>query len=211
MPGDVGPFRKLFPEEHIRYILSAIFRADLRKASEKEWENPITERLYDELEWLPRFRDGPLAICLRPKVRSSNSKTEKKVVGEPDILIFCALGTQVYFAIEAKRLRFRYPRGAFETGNSEYMGEDGMMRFVTGKYAPFMKAGAMLGYVFDGDIQEAWTDIAELIRKKTETLRMVDPKKLFPSEILPGERIGETHHLRMDDRAFTIYHVFMPL
>nr|VFJ72588.1 MAG: hypothetical protein BECKFW1821C_GA0114237_103525 [Candidatus Kentron sp. FW] len=211
MPGDVRLFRELFPERYIRYILSAILQVDLRKASEKEWENPITERLYDELEWFPRFRDGPLAVCLRPKVRPSNSKIEKKVVGEPDVLIFCALGTQVYFAIEAKRLRFRSPRGALETGNSEYVGKDGMMRFVTGKYAPFMKTGAMLGYVFDGNTEKAWTDIAELIREKTETLKMIDPKDLTRSEILPGERIGETHHLRMDDRAFTIYHVFMPL
>nr|VFJ86064.1 MAG: hypothetical protein BECKLFY1418B_GA0070995_100194 [Candidatus Kentron sp. LFY] len=210
MQGNVGPYAK-FPEEEISYILSSVLRvgAALRKKSEREKENPITIRLCKRLKRIERFRDGPLECHLQQEIPSFDPDDDS-IIGRMDISVSgVGGGSETYFAIEAKRLRFLYPGGTFETGSPEYVGEKGMMRFVTGKYAPFMQAGAMLGYVFDGNTEKVWSGIGKYIRRKTEMLQMDDPRKLVPSGILPGERVGETRHHRMKDRIFILYHVFI--
>lgn len=215
MQGNVGSYVN-FPEEEIPYILSSILRVGvaLRKKSEHEHENPITIRLCKRLRGIERFRDGPLKCHPQQAILSSDSDNDG-IIGWMDISISgVGGGSETYFAMEAKRLRYYYPSGKFETGNSDYVGDKGMMRFVTGQYASRMQTGAMLGYVFDGDIEAAWSSIGALIREKVEALRMAPPRELVPSNILP-ERIGETchlrRHLRIDNRAFTIYHLFLAL
>nr|VFK31406.1 MAG: hypothetical protein BECKMB1821G_GA0114241_10838 [Candidatus Kentron sp. MB]VFK34731.1 MAG: hypothetical protein BECKMB1821I_GA0114274_10825 [Candidatus Kentron sp. MB]VFK76911.1 MAG: hypothetical protein BECKMB1821H_GA0114242_10835 [Candidatus Kentron sp. MB] len=165
MPNNVGPYKRLFPEKHIAYILSAILQIDIRKKTRHEGENRITNRLGKKLGEVKKFRDGPLDVRIRPEIPSPESDDDS-VIGEIDMLVSCGLGTEVYFAIEAKRLRYSFPSGKSETGNSEYVGKDGMMCFVTGKFAPFMRSGAMLGYVFDGDIERPVPVLASLSERK---------------------------------------------
>nr|VFK21668.1 MAG: hypothetical protein BECKLFY1418C_GA0070996_10996 [Candidatus Kentron sp. LFY] len=210
MQGSVGSYGKFFPEEEISYILSSVLQvgATLQKKSEQEKENPITIRLCRRLKQVERFRDGPLECHPEQGVLSSDPEDDS-IIGWIDISVSgVGGGSETYFAMEAKRLRYRSRNGEFKTGNHRYV-EDGMMRFVTGKYAPFMQAGAMLGYVFDGNTEKVWSSIGKYIRRKTEMLQMDDPRKLVPSGILPGERVGETRHHRMNDRPFILYHVFI--
>nr|VFK37787.1 MAG: hypothetical protein BECKSD772F_GA0070984_101810 [Candidatus Kentron sp. SD]VFK42458.1 MAG: hypothetical protein BECKSD772E_GA0070983_101710 [Candidatus Kentron sp. SD]VFK78141.1 MAG: hypothetical protein BECKSD772D_GA0070982_10088 [Candidatus Kentron sp. SD] len=213
MQGNIGPYAK-FPEEEIPYILSSILwvGAALRKKSESEKENPITIRLCKGLNRMERFRDGPLE-CHPQKGIPSPDPDDDRIIGWIDISVSgVGGGSEVYFAMEAKRLRYRSPPGgAFKTGNSEYVGKDGMMRFVSGKYAPFMQAGAMLGYVFDGDTETARSGIGALIRKKADMLKMESPEALVPSEILPGKPIGATHHRGVNDKILILYHLFLSL
>lgn len=206
--GEAGVFRKLFPQGKIPVVLSAVFEASdtLRKETDNDREDWITERLHAQLITIYPFRDGPLSIQLRPKIPSSYPDADK-TGGEIDLLVPSVHGYEVYFAIEAKRLRFVRPNGRFETGNSEYV-KKGMMRFITGKYAPFMKTGAMLGYVFDGETDKARSGIDNNVRDKAEVLRLKSPKRLVQSKILPNKPIDETHH-NLKDRFFTIYHIFI--
>nr|VFJ94949.1 MAG: hypothetical protein BECKH772A_GA0070896_100803 [Candidatus Kentron sp. H]VFJ95892.1 MAG: hypothetical protein BECKH772B_GA0070898_100844 [Candidatus Kentron sp. H]VFK01942.1 MAG: hypothetical protein BECKH772C_GA0070978_100773 [Candidatus Kentron sp. H] len=213
MQDNAGLDTELFPGEYIPHILSSILRVGvaLRKKSEHEHENPITIRLCKGLRGIERFRDGPFECHPQQAILSSDPDNDG-IIGWMDISISgVGGGSEVYFAMEAKRLRYRSPNGEFKTGNSEYVGDKGMMRFITDKYAPHMETGAMLGYVFDGDIEKARSGIGALIWKKVEALRMAPPKKLVPSDILPEERIGETRHLTMNNRVFIIYHLFISL
>ena len=82
------------------------------------------------------------------------------------------------------------------------------MRFVTGQYARFMKAGAMLGYVFDNDIKKARAGVAGYIVKKDKELKLVSSKKLERSSILPDKQIYETQH-DLEKRSFIIHHIFL--
>jgi hypothetical protein len=92
-------------------------------------------------------------------------------------------------------------------GGREYV-KDGMMRFITGQYAPFMRAGAMLGYVYDGETENARTDIDRQVQKKAKELKLKEPKKLAPSPILPDLPIDETNH-DLKKGSFTIFHLFL--
>ena len=78
--------------------------------------------------------------------------------------------------------------GKMDAGNDDYV-NDGMMRFIFGQYAPFMKTGAMLGYVYDGDIKIARSGVARYIKSREKELKLTSPKLLKRASILPDEAI----------------------
>jgi len=208
MGSDARAFRKIFPQKHIPPILSSALQAGetLYKKTANDREDWITRRLYFRLIRIPAFRDGPLDARLKPEIISSYVDADTHV-GEIDILVSCGLGYEVYFAIEAKRLRVRLSSGRLDSGNGKYV-NNGMMRFVIGQYAPFMEAGAMLGYVYDGNTDKARTGIDRYIQSKAKELKLKPPMRLMRSGILPDKRVDETWH-DLRKRSFTIYHVFL--
>ncbi len=208
MNSDVGVFNKVFPKGYIVVVLSSIFQAgvSLRKKSDNEFENKISYRLCRGLIKIPEFRDGPLDIRPQTGILSVNDDTDN-LEGSTDLLVSCGHGHEVYFVIEAKRLRVRSPNGRLDSGNDKYV-NDGMMRFVSGQYSPFMKEGAMLGYVFDGKIDKVRTGIDRYVKNHAEKLKLMKPKRFVRSKILPDEPVDETLH-DLENRYFTIYHIFL--
>jgi hypothetical protein len=208
MAGEVRPFRVLFPKRHIPIILISILQAgkNLRKKTANDLEDWISRRLYWRLIRIYPFRDGPLDIRLQPEIVSVDSD-ENAPAGKIDFVVSCGLGAEIYFAIEAKRLRVRSTRGKMDAGNDDYV-NDGMMRFVSGQYAPFMKTGAMLGYVYDREINKARSGVAGYIKSREKELKLTSPEQLTRASILPGKAIYETRH-GLNKRSFLIYHIFL--
>jgi len=201
-------FISLFPKKDIQIILLAIVQAGetLQKKTASEKENPITIRLHTKLIRDYPFRDGPLSIQLQPQIPSLDPE-EDSIGGQIDLLVPSNLGFETYFSIEAKRLRYISPNGKFIPGNSAYINE-GMMRFVNEQYAPFMESGAMLGYVFDDDIEAVHKGVNDYVKSKTHELKLKSPKRFKTSSILQGNHVDETNHV-LKTRPFTIYHIFL--
>ncbi len=177
------------------------------KKTANDLEDWISRRLYWRLIRIYPFRDGPLDIRLQPEIVSVDSD-ENVPVGKIDFVVSCGLGAEIYFAIEAKRLRVRSTTsGKMDAGNDDYV-NDGMIRFVSGQYAPFMKAGAMLGYVYDGDINKARSGIASYIKSRVKELKLTSLKQLTRASILPDKPAYETRH-GLKRRSFLIYHIFL--
>ena len=210
MAGGARGLIALFPKSHYPIILYNIFKEGktLKKRESNEFENRLTRRLCISLKQNPVFRDGPLSIHSQQEILSSDPDDDFPI-GYIDILISCEYGSEVYFAIEAKRLRVRSVSGKMDSGNADYVNE-GMMRFVTGQYAPYMNAGAMLGYVFDGDTAKARSGVSGYIQRKAKTLKLMPPEKLVKSSILPDHPVDETKHC-LGTRTFVIYHMFIPV
>jgi hypothetical protein len=208
MAGEVREFRVLFPQRHIPIILISILQAGktLRKKSPNEIENRLTRRFCIKLNQIQIFRDGPLSIHPQQEILSSDPDKDTPE-GYIDILVSCEFGSEVYFAIEAKRLRVRSTSGKMDAGNDDYVNA-GMMRFVSGQYAPFMKSGAMIGYVYDRDINKARSGVAGYIKSRGKELKLTSPKKLTQATILPDKAIYETRH-GLKKRPFIIYHMFL--
>ncbi|MFZ0450419.1 MAG: hypothetical protein WAL98_14375 [Desulfatiglandaceae bacterium] len=202
----VGEFRQLFPQDHIPAVLDSLLEAGvtLRKETANDHENWISRRLYRRVIRIFPFRDGPLDIRLQPEIVATDSD-ENRASGQVDFLVSCGLGAEIYFAIEAKRLRVRSTSGKMDAGNDDYV-NDGMMRFVTGQYAPFMNTGAMLGYVYDGDINKARSGVASYIAREATTLSLIGA--FVRSSILSQKLIDETQHA-LKNRSLTIYHLFL--
>lgn len=202
-------FKSLFPQRHIPVILGLTLKVgkNVHKQSETDREDWLTTRLHRHLIREPTFRDGPLHVSLQPEIVDGSVDPDTNTVeGRLDLQFTCGNGYEVYFAIEAKRLRVSLPSGLF-SGNSEYVSE-GMMRFVTGQYAPYMQCGAMLGYVYDGDKKKARSGIDRQIQKRSQDLKIKEPKKLIACQSLNVKPVHETIH-DLGTRYFTIYHLFL--
>jgi hypothetical protein len=208
MGSEARVFKALFPKRHIPTVLVSILQAgeNLRKKTANDLEDWISRRLYWRLIRIYPFRDGPLDIRLQPEIVSVDSD-ENASAGKIDFVVSCGLGAEIYFAIEAKRLRVRSTSGKMDAGNDDYV-NNGMMRFVTGQYAPFMKTGAMLGYVYDGDTEKACSGVAGYISSKVKELKLISPKQLTKASIVPDKPIYETRH-GLKKRSFLIYHIFL--
>ena len=201
-------FKKLFPKRHIVVILTAVFDAGstIKKESPQEREDSITRRLHGRLIRRPLFRDGPLTIELQPEIPVSDPDVDPRP-GKIDLKVPTQFGYEVYFAIEAKRLRVRYPDGRLESGNGKYV-NNGMMRFITGRYAPKMDTGAMLGYVFDGPIVKAYSGLDDYLSDNSRKLKMLSTDRMAQSKLLPSHPLFETHH-DITGRFFKIFHLFL--
>ncbi len=211
MGNEAKDFKRLFPQGHIPNILSSIFQvgSTVKKKKEQDREDWITRRLYSRLKAIPVYRDGPLDIRMQTEISSSDVDSNYPA-GRIDILVACGMGVEVYFAIEAKRLRVRSSRGKLVLGNRGYV-VAGMMRFITGQYAPYMEAGAMLGYVYDGKTGNARSDVDSSVQSNSRELKLKPPKQLNKSNILPDGSVSETFHKLNQERSFIIYHVFLPV
>jgi hypothetical protein len=115
----------------------------------------------------------------------------------------------IYFCLESKRLNV-VKNGQLRTYASEYV-RLGMLRFVTGQYSKVVRHGGMIGYVLDGKVSDAMTNIEANIRQRHEELCMTPPGAFQPSAVLTSDsRARETHHKRAHDTShFRIHHLFM--
>jgi hypothetical protein len=77
---------------------------------------------------------------------------------------------EIYLCLEAKRLN-AVVSGVRRSLADEYV-KEGMQRFVDGKYSRFVRHGAMLAYVLDGNTDRAIQNVENNIRNRLSELRM---------------------------------------
>lgn len=221
-------WRQPFPESEIPFILAAVFRAmaAVKKRTDHEGENPITIRLWRRLLRDPELNSRP--THLDPEAWEINDADGEGKIGRLDLRFLYSTGAikpWPCFAIEAKRLHVTFPRAGWNSLVSEYVTshtskpvpeEQGMMCFVSGRYSRGLRAGAMLGYVFDGEVERARAAIAKAIHTHAKKLKLASSAGLAASNILPGKfDISESIHVLGDEtdasdlfrEHFTIYHL----
>jgi len=117
-------------------------------------------------------------------------------------------GQKIFFELECKRLRVRTESG-FKHLADEYV-EDGLQRFVDGKYSSGLPCGGMLGYVMDNCVNESFESVQREIEKRQTVLKMKKKKSVcVPSSTLPSHRHSlDTFHFRSDGEL-TIHHLFV--
>jgi hypothetical protein len=132
------------------------------------------------------------------------------VTGKKDIVFIPTLQQEeIYLCLEAKRLN-AVISGIRRSLADEYV-KEGMQRFVDGKYARFVRHGAMLAYVLDGNTDRAIQNVENNIRKRLSELRMGKNTGLVTSTIRPDDcRSKETSHRRRHEKTiFRIHHLFV--
>lgn len=171
--------RKIWKEERI----TALFRDALREAyfeQEKEWfvtlEDPVTDEESGEQ------------------------------LGRSDLRFFPPFpfhrAQSVYLTLECKRLNIQTER--FSSGAREYV-EDGMMRFVNGQYSNEFGVAGMIGYVMDGNLDEALKSIDAAIKKRRRKLKLNGWRS--PSTTTPSRRhSADTLHVIKNRDEFQMMH-----
>ncbi len=180
--------------------------AGMLKPPPDQLEDRITVALYCALTRNQGFCTLPFLIRIQDVEVDIEQEQE---TGRKDIAFFPALRGDIYFCLECKRLHV-VEDGESRAYASEYV-RQGMTRFVSRQYSPFVRHGGMLGYVLDGDIARAIKNVEKNIRTRHVELRMEPPGKLLPSSIRPTiEHIRETRHRRDGEEAlFRIHHLFV--
>ncbi len=132
-----------------------------------------------------------------------------KETGKKDIAFFPGHDGELYFCLEAKRLNARV-NGVMKSLADEYV-KEGMQRFVNGKYSRRVHQAGMLGYVLDGDVSRAMTNVLENIRRQHVSLGMDAPGDWIESPHRVGDpQAKETGHRRPHtDTRFHLQHLFV--
>lgn len=209
--GDPSYWDDFFQQNLIPSILAHVISTweQMPKPGPSDLEDAISIRLYAALinakdrnvhAFLIRYEDVEVDTDLA------------KETGRKDIVFFPSLQEQeVYLCLEAKRLN-AVISGVRRSLADEYV-KEGMQRFVDGKYARFVRHGAMLAYVLDGNVDRAMKNVESNIRNGIAELRMQQNGGLMASTIRPDDLyVKETHHHRSHENnatVFRIHHLFM--
>ena len=114
---------------------------------------------------------------------------------------------KVFFTVECKRLRVRRPSRLVHLAN-EYV-DQGMQRFVDEKYSKGLPCGGMIGYVMDGNVDEAFKRVCIEIGRRIKKLKMRTCHPMQkPSKTIPTHTpSADSFHFRSDG-MFALHHAF---
>lgn len=207
--GDTSYWDDFFPQNLLPAVLSHVIATweQMPKPGPADLEDDISDKLYSALMNSKHRSDLPFLIQREDLEFDLDLAKE---IGRKDIVFYPSLQEQeIYLCLEAKRLNAMIS-GVRRSLADEYV-KEGMQRFVDGKYARFVRHGAMLAYVLDGDVDRAIRNIENNIRSRLAELRMKNSNGLVTSTIRPHDgRTKETHHLRVHENVvFCIHHLFL--
>ncbi len=208
--GDTSCWNEFFQQKLVPAVLAYVVASweQMPKPGPSDLEDSISDKLYSALVNAKRRNDFPFLI--RREDLEFDTDLAKET-GRKDIVFFPSLQEQeIYLCLEAKRLN-AIISGVRRSLADEYV-KEGMQRFVDGKYARFVRHGAMLAYVLDGDIDRAVQNVEKNIRNRLKELCMDENGGGFlASTTRPDDaRTKETHHRRAHEKAvFRIHHLFM--
>jgi hypothetical protein len=207
--GDPSYWDDLFQQNLIPAVLAHVIAtwARMQKPGLSELEDRISIKLYSAL--IKAKDRNAHAFRIEYEVVEVDTDLAKET-GRKDIVFVPSLQQEeIYLCLEAKRLN-ALVSGVRRSLADEYV-KEGMQRFVDGKYARFVRHGAMLACVLDGDIDRALKNVENNIRSRLAELRMDKNGGFLASTIRPDDaRTKETRHRRAHESAvFRIHHLFV--
>lgn len=118
-------------------------------------------------------------------------------------------GQTIFFTVECKRLRIDSPRGIIS--NADKYVEEGVQRFVDGRYSAGLPCGGMIGYVVDGDISAAFTAVQTAIISNIQKLKINSDGIASPSAVTPKYKwsVDTRHKIATGD--LLIHHTLLGL
>jgi len=204
--GKIDHWSSQFDKDQIPEIIRLILESwETFRIPAKLLEVPITRKFCAHL----RNNKDRSKHFFRIEWESSEVDDEGQETGRIDLKFLQGWDERVYFSIECKRLRVDRPSG-FKSLAGEYVTE-GMYRYFNGKYALGLDKGGMIGYVMDGDIDQAIQDVKEAIEHRRKNLHLASDDTLRRSSFLSSKRVKETLHNYGPEDHFVIYHIFLPI
>jgi hypothetical protein len=116
-------------------------------------------------------------------------------------------GQTIFFTVECKRLRVATSTGISQLAD-KYV-EEGVQRFVDGRYSSGLPCGGMVGYVMDNEMSKAMASVLGAIRPRQKTVRLRAKSLRTPSSVLPNYKwSADTGHI-LNAADFTLHHVLL--
>jgi len=178
------------------------------RLTQREREDDITQRLVDLL------RDDRV-ICqygflnIHFKLREKDRAGDYTTKGILDMALFLDQDHEKYIAYECKRLNIISDQGKRKASLAGTYVEEGVVRYVTAKYAEKLPYGCMLGYVMDGDTAFAFQQLNNAIKERKELTNLETTRITLTDDFFPS---FETSHNRGSCKSlFTVRHRLLPV
>jgi hypothetical protein len=105
-------------------------------------------------------------------------------------------GQTIFFTVECKRLRVPTKTGISHLAD-KYV-EEGVQRFVDGRYSTALPYGGMIGYVMDNRVSDAFDSVEAAIKAGRKKLKIPSKGVCKPSATLPQYKwSADTDHNRV--------------
>ena len=116
-------------------------------------------------------------------------------------------GQTVFFTVECKRLRVSTGTGISQLAD-KYV-EEGVQRFVDGRYSFGLPCGGMVGYVMDNEMSKAFAAVQAAVKSKRKKVRLRAKSLRVPSVVLPKYQwSADTGHTTKDG-DFAVHHALL--
>jgi len=204
--GDASQWSDILPDDLVPEIIGLVLNGwrAFEKPGRDDLEVPITKRFCCCL----RRQKNRSRLPFRIEYESVELDVESEEQSGRIDLKFChGYREDVYFAFECKRLNVVDRKGKRRPLAGEYV-QEGMMRFVGGKYSQGLDKGGMLGYVMDGDVPAAIDAVGRNISRRGSDLSITNGG-FKRSSVRPRDaRVKETHH-SLTHRRLVLHHLFV--
>ncbi|MGE5546847.1 MAG: hypothetical protein ACM33T_08120 [Solirubrobacterales bacterium] len=195
-------------EQKVADLLPEIWPTCCIPGDELPLEDEITKVLVERLKEHPRGGRflGPIIYqyALLEELQIGDVVTK----GIIDIAILLDNDGALYVPFECKRLNLTDARGRVRSLADLYV-DEGMMRYVSAKYAEMVPLGVMIGYVMNGDVIKAEQAILHAIEARKQTLRLFGRGSGEQTRLL-YKRLITTHAREGDGGFFCIQHTLLP-
>jgi hypothetical protein len=204
--GNLSRWANNFPASLVPQIIHLVLESWNNFKTRHTHEVPITQEFFVLLDKNHEFLKLPFLVDLEVVLPHSDGTWQ---LGRLDLRFIYGFRRKVYFSIECKRLRVNFPSG-FNPLAKEYV-VDGMYRYFNGQYAQELDKGGMLGYVMDGNCDEAVKDVQKSIENRRMDLYTQGNETLKNSACVNSKQVKETFHRYGPNGNFIIYHIFLPM
>lgn len=205
--GDACAWADAFPDELLPDILEMVCAVwvGLKKPQPNDRERDTSLRMCASIRQSLMGRRLPLRVDVETTLIDDTGEIE---IGRLDLrFTSTSFHPEAYFSFECKRLCVHDGK-KLRTLATEYV-TDGMMRYVSGQYAPSRHHGGMIGYVHTGTRDNAIMKVNESIQANVILLRMSPPAKLEACSLAPGNGAIRTSKHARTNGAFSIHHMFL--
>lgn len=130
--GNIDPFADIFPPSLLPWVFRTIFKEwnNFHRTTRTPLENRITKPFIGHLQFCQENRHLPFFFDALVKLANPEKDIES---GELDIRVMHGMRPKVFFAFECKRLNV-IRNGKYASLAGEYVGQEGMGCFLSGKY-----------------------------------------------------------------------------
>lgn len=205
--GDASGWADAFPDDLLPEILDLVCSVwtALKKPQPNDKETPTSKRMCAAIRQSLGIRRLPLRVDVETVLIDDTGENE---IGRLDLRFTSAsYHPEAYFSLECKRLCVDDGK-KFRTLATEYV-NDGMMRYVAGRYAPRRRHGGMIAYVHTGTRDEAISKVDDVVRANASALRMSTPAQLQASPLCPGNGAARMSAHTRTSGEFSIHHLFL--
>lgn len=164
-------------------------------------EDPITDQL---VLALIRSRRMPGRIVPQYSLLTERSDGTVHLSSHIDFVLTIGEDEDVYLACECKRLNVPFKSGR-KALVREYV-DDGLMRFVAGRYARGLPLAMMLGYVMDANLLSARTALHRAMSVRASTIGLAGALSWPPNH----QARLVTRHVLADQAQIEIVHNLLP-